>query len=183
MEAKKNSDEKKRVTFSKEIDSIITGYALGISLLGIGVFLFLKPTYFAIPLISYITGAIFGVLGVLGIGVELSKSSTIKGLGNFILGMIFFAAWLVVYILVNKWWTNLMSLAFLILGCYAICLGIFQGIYSIILIIRETKKAKDAKQEKGKWEVAVKIVLFLTQLCALVVAMLNALKAAGVFQK
>ena len=80
--AKKAKEKKQReIVFSEEIDSAINGYAIGLSFTGIGIFLLLKPDYFAIPFISYVVGAIIGVIGVLGTGVELSKHSKVKGLG------------------------------------------------------------------------------------------------------
>lgn len=92
--AKKEKIKKPRqIVLSEEIDSAINGYAIGLSFTGIGVFLLLKPEYFAIPVVSYIVGAIMGVFGVLGTGVELSKHSKVKGMGNLTIGMLFLGCW------------------------------------------------------------------------------------------
>ena len=87
----KKEKKEKKIVFTKEIDSAINGFALGVSFLGIGIFLLVKPDYFFAPIISYILGAIIGAIGVLGIGVELSKTSKIKGMDNLAIGAVLFA--------------------------------------------------------------------------------------------
>ena len=75
-----NKEKKsKKIVFSEEIDSALEGYALSLIFIGIGLFLLLKPDYFAEPIVSYIVGAAVGLFGVMGMGVELSKTAKIKG--------------------------------------------------------------------------------------------------------
>ena len=177
MGKKEKVKKPKEIIFSAEVDSAINGYAIGISFTGIGVFLLLKPDYFAIPVISYILGAIIGVIGVLGTGVELSKHSKVKGLGNLIVGMLFLGGWLLGYTMVNSIWLNVIIFALLVFGCYAVCLGIIQGVVSIARNVRESQKEK--KESKGKviGSALTQTVLFLTQLCGLLLAIINVLKA------
>lgn len=172
-----NKDKKpKKVLFSIEIDSAINGYAIGISFLGIGLFLLLKPTYFFLPIISYIVGAVIGAIGVLGTGVELSKSSKIKGMDNLCLGLILCGIWLVSYLWIKTLWANIIFFVFIILGCYAVSLGFLQGAYSIIYYHKERKNEND---EKGIGPLLTQSVLFLTQLCSLIIAVLNIVKAVN----
>lgn len=179
--AKKEKVKKPRqIVFSKEIDSAINGYAIGISFTGIGVFLLLKPDYFAIPVISYIVGAIIGVFGVLGTGVELSKHSKVKGMGNLTVGMLFLSGWLWGYLEVHSIWLNILIFILLVLGCYAVCLGLIQSVVSIIRNVSESRKERIERNEsKGKviGSAITQIVLFLTQLCGLLLAIINVLKA------
>ena len=176
--AKKAKEKKPReIVFNEEIDSAINGYAIGISFTGIGVFLLLKPDYFAIPIISYIVGAIIGVVGVLGTGVELSKHSKVKGLGNLIVGMLLLGGWLLGYTQVHAVWLNIVIFLLLVIGCYAVCLGLIQSIVSIARNIRASKNDGNNSKSKVIGSALTQIVLFLTQLCGLLLAIINVLKA------
>ena len=172
--------KEKKITFSKEIDSAINGYAIGISFVGIGLFLLLNSDYFVYPLISYIIGAIIGAFGVMGTGVELSKTSKIKGMDNFTIGLVVFSIWLFVYLKFSLLWTNILSFIFLVFGAYAICLGLIQAIYSVI---RNAKSKELIDGEKRKYSIGsliTQVVLLTTQLCGLAVAILNVLRAANI---
>lgn len=176
--AKKDKVKKpKQITFSEEIDSAITGYAIGISFTGIGVFLLLKPDYFAIPIISYIVGAIIGVIGVLGTGVELSKYSKVKGLDSLTAGVLFLGIWALAYVKVHAIWLNILVFVLLVFGCYAVCLGLIQGAVSIARNVRESRKDENKSKSKVIGSALTQIILFLTQLCGLLLAIINVLKA------
>ena len=177
MANKEKEKKPKEIVFSEEIDSAITGYAIGISFTGIGVFLLLKPDYFAIPLISYIVGAIIGVIGMLGTGIELSKHSKVKGLGKLVTGMICLAGWVLGYILVHSTWLNVLIFILLVVGCYTVCLGLIQGVVSIARNIQANPKEKNEDKSKVIGNTLTQIVLFLTQLCGLLLAIINVLKA------
>lgn len=177
MAKKEKEKRQKKIVFTEEIDSTINGYAIGISFTGIGVFLLLKPDYFAIPLISYIVGAIIGVFGVLGTGIELSKHSKVKGLGNLILGIVLLAGWLLGYIKVHSIWLNIVIFVLLVLGCYAICVGLIQGVVSIVQNVRVSRQEKNESKGKTIGSALTQAVLFLTQLCGLLLAIVNVLKA------
>ncbi len=176
--AKKEKEKKpKEIIFSEETDSTINGYAIGLSFTGIGVFLLLKPDYFAIPIISYIVGAVIGVIGVLGTGVELSKHSKVRGLDNLVLGMLFLGGWLLGYTMVHSIWLNILIFVLLVLGCYAVCRGLIQGVVSIARNIRDNQKEKNESKGKVIGSALTQTVLFLTQLCGLLLAIINVLKA------
>lgn len=176
--AKREKEKKpKEIIFSETIDSAINGYAIGISFTGIGVFLLLRPDYFAIPVISYIAGAVIGVVGVLGTGVELSKHSKVKGLGNLITGMLFLGGWLLGYTQVHAVWLNILIFLLLIFGCYSVCLGLIQSIVSIARNIRAAQNEGHNSKGKVLGSALTQIVLFLTQLCGLLLAVINVLKA------
>lgn len=173
MAKKEKVNKPNQIIFSEEIDSAINGYAIGLSFTGIGVFLLLKPDYFSIPIISYIVGAIIGVFGVLGTGLELSKHSKIKGMGNLTAGMLFLGCWLWGYIKVHAIWLNILIFIVLVLGCYLICLGLIQSAVSIIRNIRESRKERAESKSKVIGSAVTQIVLFLTQLCGLLLAIIN----------
>lgn len=176
-----NKEKKlKKVVFSETIDSAINGYALGISFAGVGLFLLLNPNYFSAPIVSYILGAIIGVFGVLGTGIELSKSSKVKGLGHITMGMAFLGIWLFGYLKVHVLWLNILLFFLLVLGCYGICLGLFQGVYSVIRNLQDSKKKESADKSSVVGKTVTQIVLLLTQLCGLILAVINVIKAISV---
>lgn len=80
------SKESKKITFSEEIDSIINGYALGFSFIGIGIFLLLRPMYFFSPIISYIVGAFSVSLVLLALGLNYQSHQKLKEWIAFHLG-------------------------------------------------------------------------------------------------
>ena len=103
-----NKEKKpKKIVFSEEIDSALEGYALSLIFIGIGLFLLLKPDYFAEPIVSYIVGAAVGLFGVMGMGVELSKTAKIKGIDMLSIGAALFAVWLLQYVYIHTLWANI----------------------------------------------------------------------------
>jgi len=181
MANKTKEKEPKKIVFSEEVDSAITGYALGFTFMGIGCFLFFNPSYFFSPIASYIIGAIISAFGVMGTGVELSKSSKIKGMDGLSIGLVCLAIWFVSYIKIKSFWTNIFFFTFLVIGCFGILQGFFQAVYSILQNIKAEKRQadKDKKEKISFGKLASQLVLFLTQLCSLVLALLNVIKAVS----
>ena len=71
-------------------------------------------------------------------------------------------------------WGNVISFVCLVLGCYAVSLGLFQGLYSIIY---NYTKQKNENPKKRIGTLVNQFVLFMTQLCSLVIAILNIIQA------
>ncbi len=169
--------KEKKFVFSETIDSAINGYALGVSFLAIGVFLLLKPDYFFSPIVSYIVGAVIGVIGFFGTGIELSNSSKIKGMDNLTFGVVLLAIWVVTYLKISTIWANIVFFFFLVSGAYAVCLGLIQGVYSILNNIKLSKL--NAEDTDGIGKIISQVILFLTQICGLAVAVFNVIKVVS----
>ena len=182
MEKVKNKKQERGPVFSKEIDSTIMGFALGIGFLGIGVFLLLQPEYFGLPIITYIIGAVFSMLGVLFTGLQLSKTAYFKGGIYLAWGIVCVAIWLVPYLLIKQLWSNIVFFLFLFIGTFAVFTGIFQSVYSIVLQVKSNRKRDKEEKKEGNAKIALQAILFLTQLCALSVAILNVIKAVATQQ-
>jgi len=177
MEKAKNKKLEREFVFSKEVDSTITGFALGLGFLGTGVFLLFQPEYFGLPIITYIVGAVLCMLGVLFTGLQLSKTAYFKGGGYLAWGIVCVAIWLVPYLLIKQLWSNIVFFIFLFIGAFAVFSGIFQSVYSIVLHVKSNiKRDKEEKKEENA-KIVLQVILFLTQLCALSVAILNVIKA------
>lgn len=167
--------KEKKIVFNKKIDDAINGYSVGLTFALVSVLIFYKADYFVIPQISYIVGSLFGILGVLICGNELSKSIKPKGIDNLIYGVIFLLIWGVIYYFFNNIvWLNVLILFFLVFGCYGTIRGCIEFIFSIFSSISE----KSA--ENGKTTIFKNIFLFLTQVFGLVLTVLNILKMLGI---
>lgn len=173
MESKDLQKEKK-IVFSEEIDSKISGFSLVLAFLSIGIFLLVFPDYFGNTLASRIIRWIFICMGILGFAVEFSKSkhTAIKGFDDFILGCILIALWVLLFLWANIWWVNIISFFILFIGTYGLYQGVMKIIYSASIVIK-------GKQE-SKREVSSNIILFLTKLASLVLVVIQIIKAVGV---
>lgn len=136
--------QSKKITFTEEVDSKINGIALVLTFLGIGVFLIVYPQYFGNTIAAQIVQWIFILIGILGLISEVNKSnkSSIKGIDNFIIGIILLGGWAILFILWNLWYINILSLLLLVFGLYGIVRGIIEMIYSK----KYRKKKKDINQ-------------------------------------
>lgn len=166
--AKKDSKEKVPV-FSELIDSKINGYAIGISFLGISAFLLINNSYLHWTILTYFVGAIFGIIGVAGIGTELDKSKKIKGIGNLVIGFLFLGIWIAAFILLkNNPISNAISLPALVVGAYGFIRGLLELLYSVWI--------ETITSERSFTKIVKAILVLLTQLCGLTLTILNILK-------
>ncbi len=161
--------KEKTFVFSQIIDESINGYAIGISFSIISAFLLINNTYFYWKALTYFIGAVFGIIGIAGIGTELDKSKKFKGIGNLVVGLIALGIWLSLYILFNNHaLANTFGMAFLIFGAYGFVKGLLELFYSIWLDV--------VNSERSASKIFKAIFLFATQLCGLILTVLNILK-------
>lgn len=162
-------EKKKNIVFSEIIDSKINGYAIGISFLLISTFLLINNTYFYWRGLTYFVGAVFGVIGIAGIGTEIDKSKKIKGIGNLIVGLLCLGVWLAVFLLFkNNPVANFFGTIPLIIGAYGFVRGLLEMFYSIWLSV--------ANSDRSFTKIIKAIFLFITQICGLALTILNILK-------
>lgn len=169
---------KQRILFGKEIDEMISLYALGVSFSAIGVFLLLNNNYFPYTLISNALGAVFAFFGLMFISSGLEKNSSIKGTYFLTLGIVLFAVWCYLYLKVNSSLLNCFIFVLLIFGGYGMIYGLFCGIYSVLNNIKSAKNETDEKSATIQ-AVLLQSLLFLTEVCGLVVAILNVISASA----
>ena len=161
--------KEKQIVFSEIIDSKINGYAIGISFLGISTFLLINNTYFHWTILTYFIGAVFGVIGIAGIGTELDRSKKVKGIGNLIIGLLCLGIWIAIFLLLkNDPIANTFGMPALIIGAYGFVRGLLELFYSIWLEI--------ISAERSFAKITKTIFVFITQLCGLALTILNILK-------
>ena len=127
------SNSKQKTVFSKEIDDNHNGQAIGLSFLTIGLILQFLPDYFGNAWVTNTIKIVFIIIGALGMCVELGKKkSEIKGLDNFLLGILFGGLWWFLYYKFDFLVLNIVIFVLLIIGAYAFFLGLQQIMYSMI---------------------------------------------------
>lgn len=161
----------KEIIFSDEVDGKISGFALVLSFLSVGIFLLLFPEYFGNKVTATIIRWIFISIGLIGLMVELSKnkSSNIKGVDNFLAGVGLVGLWAVLFTYINIWYVNVISFFILLVGLYGLYLGLIQIIYSAIQTVRNHKENKES--------VTTDIGVLLTKILSLILVIVQIIKA------
>jgi len=160
-----NTDKKKKVVFSEEVDSSINGFALGISFVLLALFVIWFKV-FSNTIAESITAIFFLLFGIVGTMSEIEKirKDDIKGIGDAMVGLFLTTPTLFGIIKTNIIWLRVILLAFLLVGMYGLMRGIFEIIYSLKLVKRENKNKKIE---------IMQIIVTITQVIALVVVVLQ----------
>ena len=165
----------KKVTFSEEVDSSISEFALVITFIIVGIFLLFNKDYFGNQIVATIIQCLFITIGLLGFGTEISKLNKnrgIKGIDDLIIGIIIVAIWAVIYYWVKNWIGNLIGFFFLIIGLYGGCRGILEILYSLTKINREHKET-----QKSRIEIIKEIILILSEIAGIALIVIQILQA------
>lgn len=168
--AKKQSE--KKIVFSEEVDSLISGLTLGLAFVVVGVILVLIPDYFGSKTIGNIIRWLFIVVGILGLLTEFRKikpMSGIKGFNDFLAGVFLLAVWAVLYFWTKHVIANIIGFFFLILGVYGSMSGVFKIGYSIYLA------GKNNRIKKGN--VASDVLVLLTKVASIILVAIQIIKA------
>ena len=67
--------------------------------------------------------------------------------------------------------------SFLIAGCYAVCHGLLQTCVSIVRNVKENREKENVSKAEKAGSAITQVVLFLTQLCGLLLAAINVYRA------
>ena len=100
MSKEEKPQKEKKIVFSEEIDGKISGFAVALAFIAVGVLLVFDGSYFGNETVSTIVRWVFIIVGTGGLLVYILKigKGDIKGIGNFALGVLFIAIWLVLYL-------------------------------------------------------------------------------------
>lgn len=161
--------------FSEEIDDAISGYALGITFIAISALLLYHTEYFPSHIVSCAIGIAFGSLGVIGCGLELSKSIKLKGMDNLTVGFILLVLWYIGWKASLNVWINIAMFFVLIIGTYGFVRGGIELIYSLINSMSSSSKNPNSKTTNFK-----NAFLLLTQVLGFVLTILNILQIIGI---
>lgn len=178
----KQDNKEKKIVFSEKIDSTISGLALVLTFILIGVFLLFNSQYFGNEITAKVIQWIFIVVGTLGFGSEISKikkdkEKRIKGIDDIITGIVVILIWFLVYKIVNNTTGNSIAFLLLILGTF----GTFKGIIEVIYSAMQLKKEKSNK--KVNTEIMKDVMLMLSQIAGICLIAVQILQALGVIKQ
>ena len=162
----------KKVIFSEEIDDSQNGQALVLAFLSVGLVLQFLPKYFGLEYVTTIIKLGFIIFGILGMCVELGKKkSTVKGLDNFLLGVLFVGIWWMLVYKVDNYILNIIIVAILFFGLYGFFLGFQQIVYSFI---DREKNSNNRSLSKGDYlEIVTKVLGIILLLAQIIKQLIN----------
>lgn len=174
----KNKKEKK-IIFSEEVDSSITGFALVLTFIVIGIFLLYNNQYFGNETVAKIIQWIFIVVGSLGFGTEVSqlkknKEKRIKGIDDIVTGIVLILIWILLYRVFNNWIANSAGFFILIIGTF----GTFRGFIEVIYSAAKIKKENNNK--RINLEIMKDILLMISQIAGICLIAVQVLQALGI---
>lgn len=157
--------KEKKVTFSEEIDSSISGFALGVAFVAVGLFVWFAGLLHNRIAESIVT-IILLIIGMCGTFLEIEKVNhkSIKGLDTIGAGVLFFAPSIYVIYKFDNVIANVICLFSVLFGVYGIVRGILEVGYSVKIQLRKTNNKKVE---------VLKIITGVTEVIALVVVVLQ----------
>lgn len=154
----KSNDANDNYDFSKEIDSSITGFALGIACVLCAIFICFFNVFHN-ELINKVSVIILLLFGICGTAVELDRIKELKGISDIILGVVFVIVTIFLIIKFDLIILNIIAFFFLIFGNFGLIQGLIKVAYSMYLQSRNNKKLA-----------ILKLITVLTEILALAVA-------------
>lgn len=124
--------KEKKVVFSEEIDSSISGFSLGITLVLVAIFVYYTELFHN-KIIEIIITILLVFIGMIGTFLEIgkAKSDNIQGINDFGLGTIFSAGAVFFVFKYNKIPLNIICFIVLLISVYGAIQGLFRILYSL----------------------------------------------------
>jgi len=145
-------------------NDFIEGLSVGTSFLTVSLFVYLRPEFLYNTLLSHVIGLIVGIVGFIGIMIELNKKNKNyrEGADDITIGGII----IIIIILLNKYLhffvVHLVILILLFLAVYGILLGIFKMLKNVY--------------KQGKKAIIFKIPIFIMNCCVFILTILQLIK-------
>lgn len=154
--------KEKKVVFSEEIDSSITGFALGISFVILAGLIYYFNIFHWI-IVDRIVSILLLIFGIGGTCIEIGKieGEKIKGIGDLIPGLLISAVALYVIIKYNEILLNIVSIIVLFFSLFVTIKGLIEIAYSLRI---QKRKSQNKKVE------ILKFIAVITELLALGIA-------------
>lgn len=155
----------KKVTFSEEIDSSITGFSLGITFILIALFVYYIELFHN-RIIEILVAIILVFIGMAGTFLEIGKTKNddIKGIDDLGLGVTFSIIAIFLVLKYDKLLINIICFLVLLFSLFATIQGILKICYSLKIQKRDTVNKKIG---------IAKIVVGITEIAALAVAIIQ----------
>lgn len=160
-----SNEKQKKIVFSEEIDSSITGFALGISFVLVALFIYFGGIFHN-KIAENIFTIVLLLFGIFGTFAEIEKISHngIVGISDVVLGAIISVISIFIIIKIDKIILNVIFCGVLLFGVFGATQGILRIVYSI--------KIQKRKHVNKKVEI-FKIIAGVTEITALAVAIIQ----------
>lgn len=155
----------KKVTFSEEIDSSITGFSLGITFILIALFVYYIELFHN-RIIEILVAIILVFIGMVGTFLEIGKAKNddIKGIDDLGLGVTFSIIAIFLVLKYDKLFLNIICFLVLLFSLFATIQGVLKICYSLKIQKRNTMNKKIG---------IAKIIVGITEIAALAVAIIQ----------
>lgn len=155
----------KKITFSEEVDSSITGFSLGITLILVALFVYYTELFHN-RIIEIIVAIILIFIGIIGTFLEIGKAKNddIKGIDDLGIGIVISAISVFVVLKYNKLPLNIICFLVLLFSIF----GTIQGVLKIFYSLKIQKRKTDNKKIG-----ILKVIVGITEIVALAVAIIQ----------
>lgn len=170
--SKKNES---KIIFSKEIDDKISGFAIAITFVVIGIGLSLSSNFFENEIVSEIIRWIFIVVGLLGMVAEYNKrkkKSSIKGFDDLAAGITCISIAGLILFLVKNIWGKVIFFLIALIGLYGCITALLKISYSVYI----SMKQRESNENNNKGVIS-DLIIFLTQLIGLLLIIIQFIQA------
>lgn len=155
----------KKITFSKEVDSSITGFSLSITLILVALFVYYTELFHN-KLIEIIVAIILVFIGMIGTFLEVGKAKNddIKGIDDLGLGLVLSTICIFLVLKYDKLPLNIICFLVLLISIF----GTIQGVFKIFYSLKFQKRKTDNKKIG-----ILKVIVGITEMAALAVAIIQ----------
>lgn len=155
----------KKITFSEEVDSSITGFSLGITLILVALFIYYTELFHN-KIIEIVVAIILVFIGMIGTFLEIGKAKNddIKGIDDFGLGIVLSTISVFLVLKYNKLSLNIICFLVLLISIFATIQGVLKILYSLKIQKRKTDNKKIG---------ILKVIVGITEIAALAVAIIQ----------
>lgn len=155
----------KKITFSEEVDSSITGFSLGITLILVALFVYYIELFHN-KIIEIVVAIILVFIGMIGTFLEIGKAKNddIKGIDDLGLGIVLSTISVFLVLRYDKLPLNIVCFLVLLFSIF----GTIQGILKIFYSLKIHKRKTDNKKIG-----ILKVIVGITEIAALAVAIIQ----------
>ena len=120
--------------------NVIEGFSLALSMLIVSLFLYMNPEFLKVEKVSYITGTILGIIGIVGIFIELGRLNEKfeESLKDIIASVLLALCVYTIYLYFTNMFVKFVIIFFALISLYAF----IRGLLKIIVNIINEKKSK-----------------------------------------
>ncbi|OTY31097.1 MULTISPECIES: hypothetical protein [Bacillus cereus group] len=152
----------------EDTKKILEGIAVAFAFLVVGLVLYFIPDYLGNKYVTLVVSIILLTIAIIGFSIEISK--TLNGSSDFtiniVLGGLFVTAAYTLHYYFPIWWINILGLIILLMGVYAVVLGMMKLVAYVF--------------NSNGGSISTKIFLIITQILTVLSALAAIFEALGI---